>query len=286
MDTNEGIYVQGSGMVNNAVELMKGDLADDQSGAASSDARVNADPDVPSSPGDELDIAKTTSKKEDKPLVISGTSLIGVQDRRRNANTKTDASYVKTKSGKHKRLCKVAGCEKQGRRYRDDMCRHHYRIMTGEVQPWKPKRKREEYEVTNDSASGKKAKVDKVLKTSSPEEIELKSISEDDVPANLELPTKMDQRTYPISNGSVGEVPVKPAVKLTYSSAIEYIRNTNITKSTVAVGEVGHIFHKEFETGVFTGVVVKIRPGAGECSVALNMPHVRVKRLCYSHFIL
>eukprot|EP00956_Cyclotella_meneghiniana_P005482 scaffold7007_cov69-Cyclotella_meneghiniana.AAC.1 len=202
VDMNEGIYVQGSGMVNNAVELMKGDLADDQNVVAS-----------------------------------SGTSLIGASDKRRNANTKTDASYVKTKSGKHKRLCKVAGCEKQGRRYRDDMCRHHYRIMTGEVQPWKPKRKREEYEVTNDSASGKKAKVDKVLKTSSPEEIELKSISEDDVPANLELPTKMDQRTYPISNGSVGEVPVKPAVKLTYSSAIEYIRNTNITKSTVAVGE-------------------------------------------------
>eukprot|EP00956_Cyclotella_meneghiniana_P024115 scaffold48113_cov66-Cyclotella_meneghiniana.AAC.1 len=146
VDTNEGIYVQDSGMVSSAVEPMKGDPADDQRGAASSDARVNADPDVLSSQGGELDIATIAPDKKENPLVVSGTSLIGVQDRRRNANMKTDASYVKTKSGKHKRLCKIAGCEKQGRRYRDDMCRHHYQIMTGEIQPWNPKRKREEYE--------------------------------------------------------------------------------------------------------------------------------------------
>ena len=266
VDTNNGIFVHGSGMVNSAVELTMGDAADGQNGVASSYAGRDGDLAVSSSLENELDSAKNVREREEEQHVISGTSL----DRQRNARIKSGASYQKTKSGKYKRLCKVAGCEKQGRRRRDDMCKHHYRMMMGEVQH--SKRKRERDEVTNSSEMNKKAKVNKLSNNTCPEATKTDSRSppKDEIPANIELPAKMDQSTSPRNNSSGCEVSGKPAVRLTYSSAIEYIRKTKARKSSVSVGDVGHIFHKEFETGFFTGVVVKIRHGAGECRVTLK----------------
>lgn len=278
VDTNIGIFVHGSGMVNSGVELTMGDAADGQYGVAPSYAGGDGDIAVSSSLEYELDSAKNVREREEEQHVISGTSL----DRQRNARIKAGASYQKTKSGKYKRLCKVAGCEKQGRRRRDDMCKHHYRMMIGEVQFSKQKwamgevqlskQKWERDEVTNSSEMNKKAKVNQLSNNSCPEATKTDSRSppKDDVPANIELPAKMDQSASPRNNSSGCEVSGKPTVRLTYSCAIEYIRKTKARKSCVAVGEVGHIFHKEFETGFFTGVVVKIRHGAGECRVTLK----------------
>ena len=294
VDKNNGIFVRGSGMANSAVELTMGDAADGQNGVASSYAGRDGDLAVSSSLEDELDSAKNVRGREEEQHVISGTSL----DRQRNARIKSGASYLKTKSGKYKRLCKVAGCEKQGRRRRDDMCKHHYRMMMGEVQfskqKWEmgevqpSKRKRERDEVTNSSEMNKKAKVNILSNNTCPEATKTDSRSppKDEVPANIELPAKMDQSTSPRNNSSGCEVSGKPTVRLTYSSAIEYIRKTKPRKSSVAVGDVGHIFYKEFETGFFTGVVVKIRPGAGECRVTLEYALCLCQKIFPSYFIL
>ncbi len=46
-----------------------------------------------------------------------------------------------------------------------------------------------------------------------------------------------------------------------YLSAVAAAAKSN---SRIKVGDVGYTFRKEFDAGWFRGVVVKIRPGAGE----------------------
>jgi hypothetical protein len=48
-----------------------------------------------------------------------------------------------------------------------------------------------------------------------------------------------------------------------YLSAVAAAKSS----SRIKVGDVGYTFRKEFDAGWFRGVVVKIRPGAGECSI-------------------
>lgn len=51
-----------------------------------------------------------------------------------------------------------------------------------------------------------------------------------------------------------------------YRSAVAAAAAAEDVKGKVRVGDVGYTFRKEFDDGWFHGVVVEIRPGAGESS--------------------